>query len=170
MNTGFEIAPIDHRSARVAQQIHAVLLPAYAQEARLLQAADFPPLQRTVADIQAEEGFYLGALRGQTLLGALAIGRDDEPGQLLVATLVVHPAQQRQGVARALMTAMLQRGAGMAFAVSTGAANTPALALYHALGFVAYRHGTVGPDALALVKLRRPADATTEPPLEMRCS
>ena len=167
MNAGFDVAAIDHRDAAVAQQIHAVLLPAYAQEARLLQAGDFPPLQRTVADIQAEDVFYLGASRGQTLLGALALGRDDEPDQLLITTLVVHPAHQRQGVAQALMAAVLRRGAGMVFAVSTGAANAPALALYRALGFVVYRHGTVGPDALALVKLRRPADAATEPLPEM---
>jgi hypothetical protein len=46
---------------------------------------------------------------------------------------------------------------GMAFAVSTAAGNTPALALYQALGFVPYRYGVVDPEALPLVKLRRAA-------------
>jgi hypothetical protein len=45
----------------------------------------------------------------------------------------------------------------MAFAVSTAAGNTPALALYQALGFVPYRYGVVDPEALPLVKLRRAA-------------
>lgn len=164
MHAAFTIAPLDHRNAAVAQQIHTVLVPAYAQEARLLQAGDFPPLRRCVADIQAEEGFYLGAQRGDTLLGALALGPDDEPGQLLITTLVVHPDHQRQGVARALMADVLRRGAGAAFAVSTGADNAPALALYQGLGFTVYRHGSIGPDALALVKLRRPADTATPAP------
>jgi ribosomal protein S18 acetylase RimI-like enzyme len=156
---GFEIVLLDHRDAAVAHHIHAVLLPAYAQEARLLQAQDFPPMQRSAEDIQADDAIYLGAQRNGTLLGAVALARDGEPGQLLITTLVVHPAHQRQGVARALMTALLARGAGMAFGVATGARNAPALALYQALGFEIYRHGTVGPDALPLVKLRRPATA-----------
>ena len=33
-----------------AARIHAVLLPAYAQEAQLLGARDFPPLRRSAAD------------------------------------------------------------------------------------------------------------------------
>lgn len=155
-DAGFEIAVLDHRDAGIAQRIHAVLLPAYAQEARLLQAHDFPPMQRQPEDIQADDAVYLGALRAGALLGTVALARDDEPGQLLITTLVVDPAHQRQGVARALMAALLQRGAGMAFSVATGAKNAPALALYHALGFEVYRHGTMGPEALPLVKLRRP--------------
>ena len=39
-------------------------------------------------------------------------------------------------------------------AVATAQANTPAVLLYQGLGFVAYRRGTVGTDALPIVKLR----------------
>lgn len=159
-----QITPLNHRDAATAARIHAVLLPAYAQEAQLLGARDFPPMRRSAADIQAEEAFYLGALDGDSLLGALALGPDEEPGQLLIGTLVVHPAQQRRGVARALLAEMLRQGAGTAFAVATGADNLPALALYRGAGFVVYRHGTVGPEAMPLVKLRRPADAAPQIP------
>jgi ribosomal protein S18 acetylase RimI-like enzyme len=41
------------------------------------------------------------------------------------------------------------------FAVATPALNTPALSLYRSLGFVEYRYGTLGPEGVGLVKLRR---------------
>lgn len=150
------IEPLDHRELAVAICIHAVLKLAYAQEAALLQLRHFAPLDRTVEDIRSSQEFFLGALHGQELLGVLSIGPDDEPGQISIASLVVHPVHQRQGIARALMLEALRRGEGMVFSVSTGAQNAPALALYRGLGFVDYRWGTMGAEQLALVKLRRP--------------
>ena len=153
------IQPLDHRDPVSAEHIHAVMKLAYAQEARLLGVREFAPMQRSVQDIQAGGEFYLGAFSGDELLAALSIGPDDEPGQLLICALVVHPAAQRQGIGRLLVQDALRRGAGLVFAVSTAAANGPALALYRSLGFVDYRHGTLGAEALALVKLRRdPSD------------
>lgn len=133
-----------------------MLVPAYEQEARLLGASPFPPALRTVADIQGDTDCWLGAFEGAALAGALAFAPDAEPGQFIVNTLVVHPAQQRRGVARALLHEALRLGGGHAFAVATGEANTPALALYRSLGFEPYRRGSIGPQALPLVKLRRP--------------
>ena len=151
------IEPLAHHEPAVAQQIHAVLLLAHAQEARLLQVSDFVPMARRPEDIQASGDYFLGALRGDTLLGCLGLGPDDEPGQISIAALVVHPAHQRQGVASALMAEALRRGAGMVLSVATAAKNAPALALYRGLGFVDYRRGTLGPEALEIVKLRRAA-------------
>ena len=162
--SALHIHALDHRNAKVAAQIHAVMAQAYVQEAALLQVRDFPPLQRTAADVQASADFFLGARwerlddsADAELLGVLSIGPDDEAAQLCINALTVAPHAQRQGIGRALMQAALLRGQGMDFAVSTAAANAPALALYRGLGFVIYRHGTMGPQALALVKLRRAA-------------
>ena len=161
---GFLIQPLDHRQRAVAEQIHAVMRPAYAQEAQLLQAQHFPPLGTTVEDVQRSVEFHLGAWSGDTLQGVVSVGPDDEPDQLCIGMLVVHPSAQRQGIARALMQDALRRGAGMVYAVATGAANAPALALYRELGFVAYRQGSMGTahmgmTQLPLVKLRRDATA-----------
>ncbi len=155
------IETLAHHELPVASEIHALLLLAYAQEARLLRATDAPPMGRTAQDIQASGDCFLGALRGDTLLGWVGLGPDDEPGQIGIASLVVHPAHQRQGVAAALLAEVLRRGAGHVFSVTTGAKNTPALTLYRRLGFSEYRRGTLGPDALEMVKLRRavPAEA-----------
>jgi ribosomal protein S18 acetylase RimI-like enzyme len=150
---------MDTRDPAQVACLHAVWQLAYAQEAALLQSRHFPPLDRTLDSLRHSAEFFLGAWRGVTLLGALALGPDDEGGQIQVTALVVHPQHQRRGVGRALLQAALLRGPGMAFSVATAALNAPALALYQGLGFVVYRHGTIGPDALALVKLRRPATA-----------
>jgi ribosomal protein S18 acetylase RimI-like enzyme len=115
------------------------------------------PLHPGVADVQAGDAFYLGAWHDGTLGGLLAIARDDEPGRLCIATLVVHPARQRRGLGRALVADALRRSGGMPLAVAAGAANAPALALYRGFGFEVVRRGSFGPDALPLVKLLRPA-------------
>ncbi len=149
-----QVQPLQHQDPAVAQQIHAVWAQAYAQEARLLGLSDFPPLQRTVAELQADGDAYLGVRISGTLVGALAFGPDPEGGQLLVSVLVVAPAAQRQGVARALLKHLLGLAGPWPVAVATAQANRPAVLLYESLGFVAYRQGIVGPDALAIVKLR----------------
>lgn len=148
---------LDHRDLAVARKIHAVLLLAHAQESEVIQATHTTALARTAEAIQASAEFYLGALRAEELLGALSVGPDDEPGQINIALLAVAPSHQRQGIARSLLVEALRRGQGAAFCVSTIASNAPALALYREFGFLAYRHGTLGPEALALVKLRRAA-------------
>jgi ribosomal protein S18 acetylase RimI-like enzyme len=149
------IVPLDHHDLAVAEQIRAVHALAYAQEARLLQVNDFPPLRRTAEDIQSSEECYLGALQDGAIVGALSVAPDDEPGQVLVTSLVVHPDHQRNGIARSLMLELFRLGNRDVFAVCTAAANVPAIALYRGLGFTEYRFGTIGPEALPLVKLRR---------------
>jgi ribosomal protein S18 acetylase RimI-like enzyme len=150
-----QIAALAHTTAAVAAEIHAVMALAYAQEAQLLQVRDFPPLAQSVADVQARQEFVIGARIDDELLGVVCVGPDDELQQLCITALVVHPKAQRQGIARQLLLAVFARGPGTVFAVATAADNAPALALYAQLGFVVYRQGAIGPEQLALVKLRR---------------
>jgi ribosomal protein S18 acetylase RimI-like enzyme len=149
------IEPIDHHDPQVAARIHAVLVLAHAHEGRLLGSKAERRLERTVADIQAATAFYFGALRDGELLGAISLGPDDEPGQLRISSLVVHPEHHRQGIGAALMQEVLRRSVGMPLAVAATARNGPALALYGKFGFVAYRRGSLGPEAIEMLKLRR---------------
>jgi ribosomal protein S18 acetylase RimI-like enzyme len=153
------IEPLEHRDLRVARQIHAVLKLAHAQEAQWLGLNEHASGEPTPESIQASGVFYLGAYCGSELAGATSVGPDDEADQICIGSLIVHPQFQRQGLGSALVREALRRGAGMVFSVSVATHNAPALALYRALGFVAYRRGSLGPDDLAMVKLRRvPAD------------
>ena len=154
------VLPIDHRNLQVARQMHAILSLAYAQEAALMNAKRFADHDETVEEIQGSDEFCLGAIRENVLVGFLTIGRDEEPDQISISTLVVHPAHQRQGVGRELVHEAVLRSQGMTLSVSTGASNTPALSLYKKLGFHEYRLGTIGPENLALVELRKPCALT----------
>ena len=136
----------------------------HAQEVQWLAACNAAPAPTTLEALRNRRQFCIGAFVGDELVGALCIAPDDEPGQIPIATLAVHPGHQRQGIARQLMRDALQRGAGLAFAVVTGAANQPALALYRGLGFVAYRQGVLDESGIALVKLRRAAELPPDCP------
>ncbi len=151
----FRVAKVDHRQQANARQIHALQMAAYAQEAALLGAVDFPPLNRTIEEVQASTERFLGAFDHEVLVGAISVGAGEEPGSWNIDSLVVSPARQREGIARHLMVATLeQHGAGL-MTVQTGAKNAPALALYLRFGFVEFQRWFVGREPLELVRLRR---------------
>ncbi len=138
----------------------ALLALTHAQEAQRLGLRSPPPFGTTLASLQTTRLFYLGAWVGETLVGALALGPDEETGQIAVQTLVVHPDHQRRGHGQALLQAALQRAQGLVLAVVVGAANTAAVALYRSQGFVVYRQGWLtlepaqGADATGVLMLK----------------
>ena len=117
----------------------------------------FADHDETVEEIQISDEFCLGAICEEALVGYLTIGRDEEPGQINISTLVVHPAHQHEGIGQELVREAVLRSQGMTLSVSTGANNLPALNLYKKFGFHEYRFGTIGPENLALVKLKNRA-------------
>jgi hypothetical protein len=76
------LSSIDHRMQVVAQQIHAVQMAAYKQEAKLLGVDRFPPLERRVAELLASSEDFMAAFEGETLAGVLSVGPDDEGRRL----------------------------------------------------------------------------------------
>jgi ribosomal protein S18 acetylase RimI-like enzyme len=150
-----EIVVVDHTRDSVAQAIHAVQHAAYAQEAELLGAVDFPPLARTVEDVRSSAETFFAAWVGGRLVGSVSVEPDPEVDAVCVASLTVAPEFQRRGIAMALMIEVLKRYGEGPITVETGAANTPVLRLYDRLGFVEIRRWVVGPENLELVKLCR---------------
>jgi ribosomal protein S18 acetylase RimI-like enzyme len=128
---------------------------AYAQESQLLGATYFPPLDCTVEDLQRSTEAFLAAFNGGNMVGAVSTRPDDEGQGVNIASLVVNPQFQRQGIGRLLMAAVLAEHDGMELTVQTGAENLPALALYAQSGFVEVRRWFVGHEPLELVKLHR---------------
>jgi GNAT superfamily N-acetyltransferase len=152
---------LDHTQPATAQAIHALLQQAQAQEAAWLGLAPVPDAHADWTEVQRSAHLHLGVWAADgALMGVLGVGPDDEPGQLCVHVLAVRAADQRCGVARALLHDALRRGPDLAWAVSAAAAHHRALALYRQAGFVPYRQGVMGPDALPMLKLRRAADVT----------
>ena len=151
------IGALDHRDRATAERIHAIQLAAYSQEAELLEAASFPPLERTVDDVERSDDRFLGAYLDGKLVGIAALEGDPASGSLLISSLVVLPAYQRKGVARSLLAAVGGTFPAHTLVVATGAKNAPALALYAGLGFVEVRRKIVGRDEIAVIELRRAA-------------
>jgi ribosomal protein S18 acetylase RimI-like enzyme len=139
----------------IAQQLHAVQMVAYAQEAKLLGAIYFPPLERTVVELQTTEEVFLAAFMCQELVGAASVWPDPEGTGMNIASLVVAPQIQRQGIGTALMASVLATHGSGEITVQTGAKNLPALSLYARAGFIELRRWFVGHEPLELVKLQR---------------
>jgi len=146
---------IDHRIEEAARRIHTVQMLAYRQEAKLLGAIYFPPLERTVCDIQASTEEFCCAYCDEELVAALSTWPDREGHGVNIASLVVHPEFQRRGIGRKLVSSAVAKHGAVALTVQTGAKNIPALALYALYGFNEYRRWLVGSEPLELVKLRR---------------
>lgn len=158
MSAAFSVAAIDQTDAAIAGRLHALRQLAYTQEAALLGAVWFPPLAETIDELRASTEHFTAVFVGEQLAGAIGTEPDaDEPGATTIASLVVAPAFQRRGIARALMTQVLHEHGDGVLTVQTGTGNAPALALYASFGFEPLRRWRVGPEPLELVKLRRPA-------------
>ena len=146
---------LDHGDPTFAKAIHRVQMAAYAQEARLLGAKPFPPLQRTPASIRSSQEHFWGAFLGKVLVGSLGLEAGAQPNEINISSLVVTPECQRRGIARRLLARALEDCEGRAVTVSTAASNTGALRLYAAFGFVEQARQSVGPEEIELVNLRR---------------
>ena len=142
-------------SSNLEVQLHAVWIDAYTQEAALLGVRDFPPLRRASSDLlEHGESAFLATLDSQ-LAGAVVLHQLPEAPCVQIHALVVAPNLQRRGVARALVEAVIHRYPGLALEVTTGVANTPALALYRQIGFRETGRSVVGPESLEIVTLQR---------------
>jgi ribosomal protein S18 acetylase RimI-like enzyme len=79
-----------------------------------------------------------------------------------VASLVVTPQFQRQGIGAALMGSVVATHGSGAITVQTGVKNLPALSLYARAGFTEIRRWFVGREPLELVRLLRGPTVTSE--------
>jgi RimJ/RimL family protein N-acetyltransferase len=147
------IEPLNPRERAVASSIHSVQLAAYTQEAQLLGVSNFPPLERTVDEVQTSDELFFGASLGGALVGVAAIEASKGQLRVYISSLVVLPEAQRSGVATALLQEVLRRFAQNVVVVSTAAENTRALALYKRFGFIERARSFAG--KLDLVQLER---------------
>ncbi|MFJ6796159.1 GNAT family N-acetyltransferase [Streptomyces sp. NPDC091268] len=148
------IRPLDLTDDDALAAVHRIGRAAYAVEAGLIGFDGIPALRESPADLRARPLRWLGAVAGG---GALAgfLAWQEEPGAgpaggaVSVDRLCVAPEHFRRGVASLLLRHLLSDvPRGRPVTVTTGAANTPAVALYERLGF------TRGPDFSPVPGLR----------------
>jgi ribosomal protein S18 acetylase RimI-like enzyme len=146
---------VDHAVEAIARDIHAVRMIAYAQEARLLGVADFPPLRCTVDDIRSSHDEFFVAYLAEHLVGCISVQSERQGACTSICSLVVAPAFQRLGVAKKLMAEVLRLYGQNTLTVQTGVRNAPALSLYTLFGFSEWRRWSLGEELLEVVELRR---------------
>ncbi len=144
------IEDLDLTDDATARAVHRVGLRAYRVEADLIGFDGIPALTETLPQLRERPLRWLGAVRDGAPVAFLAWAPEpaaadpDQPGgdRICVDRLCVDPDLFRRGLGRALLAALLDRTTGDVV-VSTGADNTPAVALYRRAGFT--RTGTVEP-------------------------
>lgn len=138
-----------------AERLLLVQRAAYAAETERMGVDGLPPLHETVDELlEAGHQRWLGRFEGLTLIGGLAWEEDGAAGVDL-RRLVVAPAAWRRGHATALLDAFDELVGPRAVSVSTGSANTPALALYARRGFRVVGEDEIAP-GLRLTRMLRP--------------
>lgn len=90
------ILRLDTRDDGIAAALWQLFQDAYAIEAALLDVTDFPPLRRTVADIQGSHTEFHGILAGGELAAVAELAREPD---FCIDALVVAPTQFRRGLA-----------------------------------------------------------------------
>ena len=116
------IALLDHHTRAIAAAIHRMQMRAYRQEAKLIGAADFPPLRVTVDDLMASNEAFYGALLDGQLRGV--ISSEEEGGRVRISSLVIAPDMQRQGIGIVLVRYVLGRCKGKDIWVTTAVLKT----------------------------------------------
>ncbi|MFF2369173.1 GNAT family N-acetyltransferase [Agromyces sp. NPDC058110] len=104
---------------------------AYSVEAALIGDDRIPPLHESVQDLVAAQLHWIVTLDGDRI--AAAIGYAVEEGSIDIDRLMVDPSFHRRGLGASLVTEVLSLARRTV--VSTARENTPARALYEALGF-----------------------------------
>jgi GNAT superfamily N-acetyltransferase len=148
-----EVAELDLGDDATLERLVALQRASYAVEARLIGAAELPPMRETPEQLRACGERFLGVRRGGRLVGAVSYRRAG--GTVDVHRLVVDPSAFREGIGTALLEALEARHPDAThWTVGTGAANGPARALYERRGFAVTEEREV-PGGIRWVRMDR---------------
>jgi len=121
-------------------------------EAELIGFDGIPPLREDLDGLMSSTEHWLGRYDGTLLVGAIAYELSDDTVE--IDRLVVDPAHARRGHGRALLDHLDRVAPRAVSLVSTGSANTPAVALYTSRGYAAVAELEVAP-GISITQFRR---------------
>jgi len=146
------ITPLDVTDRTLAERLLTIQHAAYAVEAELIGFDGIPPLREDLDGLMSSTEHWLGRYDGTLLVGAIAYGLSDDTVE--IDRLVVDPAHARRGHGRALLDHLDRVAPRAVSLVSTGSANTPAVALYTSRGYAAVAELEVAP-GISITQFRR---------------
>ena len=127
------IKKLNHTNQAIATKMRIVFQESYAIEAKLLNAINFPPLQRPLQNYIESTTTFFGYHIKDKIVGIIEVSSNEKTTH--INSLVVSPHFFRQGIGRQLMQHILQHFSSKVFTVETGLENIPASKLYTSLGF-----------------------------------
>ena len=113
--------------------MRVVFQESYAVEAKLLNAVNFPPLQRPLEGYTKSKTTFFGYHIKEIIVGIIEVSTIEKATH--INSLVVSPHYFRQGIGRQLMKYVLQDFSSKVFTVETGLKNIPASKLYTSFHF-----------------------------------
>ena len=128
------IEKLDNNDLEVAETIRNIFQLSYAVEAELLQAFDFPPLQRPLLSFVESTNEFFALISNNAAVAIIEIEASQEV--VHIQSLVVLPAHFRQGIASRLLQFVFEKFDTGLYTVETGEKNRPAKKLYKKLGFI----------------------------------
>jgi ribosomal protein S18 acetylase RimI-like enzyme len=134
------ITKLEHSNENVAKQIFTIFQNSYKIEAQLIGTLDFPPLFRSVKDIESSNTQFYGFSENKCLAAIIEIVIEDK--QLGIDSLTVDPEYFRKGIADKLISYVLNAFDITEAVVETAVVNTPAISLYKKHGFVEFKRWT----------------------------
>jgi len=146
------ITPLDVTDRTLAERLLTIQHAAYAVEAELIGFDGIPPLREDLDGLMSSTEHWLGRYDGTLLVGAIAYELFDDTVE--IDRLVVDPAHARRGHGRALLDHLDRVAPRAVSLVSTGSANTPAVALYTSRGYAAVAELEVAP-GISITQFRR---------------
>ena len=127
------IQKLDHINLAIATKMRVVFQESYAVEAKLLNAVNFPPLQRPLEGYTKSKTTFFGYHIKEIIVGIIEVSTIEKATH--INSLVVSPHYFRQGIGRQLMKYVLQDFSSKVFTVETGLKNIPASKLYTSFHF-----------------------------------
>ncbi len=124
---------LNNRDIDAATDMQKVFYASYSVEAKILKAANFPPLKRSIDQYRFTDTDFYGLKIKQELAGIVEIRRKEFSTH--IQSLVVHPEYFKRGVASQLMKFVIKQYDSELIFVETGINNIPAIQLYEKFGF-----------------------------------
>lgn len=127
------IIKIDNKNNKIASQIREIFQCSYQVEAELLNAVNFPPLQRKLSDFINSTSEFYAYYKSNFIAGVVEVKNQKDLTH--IQSLVVHPKYFRQGIGKKLVQFILEKYMATIFTVETGLKNYPAIKLYRSFNF-----------------------------------